>query len=175
MIDQVHSITIKAPLAEVWGEITRLRGIQKPMFNTVLEATFEPGGRMLYRSEDGKRVFIIGEVKECQPPRRLVHTFRFTTVDEDPTLVTWDLTETADGVRVTVAHTRFSNQAVTHKSVLTSWPTILANYKAVLERGSVPFRTRAKHGLMQTFAFMMPNATRTEAATKLTTSLPDEH
>lgn len=175
MIDQRHSITIKAPLAEVWGEITRLRGIQKPMFNTVLEATFEPGGRMLYRSEDGKRVFIIGEVMECEPPHRLVHTFRFTTADEDPTLVTWDLSETSEGVRVTVVHSRFSDQAVTHKSVLTSWPTILANYKAVLERGSVPLGTRVKHRLMQAFAFMMPAATRTEAATRLTTSLPDEH
>lgn len=169
--DQAHSITIQAQLEGVWGEITRLRGIQKPMFNTVLEATFEPGSRMLYRSKDGKRVFIIGEVVDCQPPRRLVHTFRFTAMDEDPTLVAWDLSETADGVRVTVEHTHFSNQAVTHKSVLTSWPTILSNYKSVLERGSVPLGTRAKHALMQALAFMMPSGTRSEAATKLSTSL----
>ncbi len=169
--DQVHAITIHATLDEVWGEITRRRGIQKPMFNTVLEAAFQPGSRILYRSKDGSRVFIIGEVVECQPPRRLVHTFRFTAIDEDPTLVAWDLSETADGVVVTVAHTHFSDQAATYRSVLTGWPTILSNYKSVLERGNVPLGTRAKHALMHAFAFMMPGGTRAEAATKLATSL----
>jgi hypothetical protein len=72
---------------------------------------------------------------------------------------------------VIVSHTHFSNQAVTHKNVRTAWPGILAGYKSVLESGSVPFRTRIKHGLMQAFAFMMPSGTRTEAATKLPTSL----
>jgi uncharacterized protein YndB with AHSA1/START domain len=170
--DQVHTITIQATLERVWGEITRVRGIQKPMFNTVLETTFEPGNRMRYRSKDGKRVFIIGEVVDVQPPRRLAHTFRFTATHEEPTLVAWDLSEHADGVRVTVRHTHFSRQAVTHKSVLSSWPTILSNYKSVLERGDVPLGIRAKHALMQGFAFMMPSETRAEAAAKLTTSLP---
>ena len=93
MSDQAHSTTISVPLEAVWEGITRVRGIHKPMFNTVLEATFERGSRLLYRSKDGKHVFIIGEVVECQPPRRLVHTFRFTSVDEDPTLVSWDLSD----------------------------------------------------------------------------------
>jgi uncharacterized protein YndB with AHSA1/START domain len=170
--DQAHSITINAPLGDVWAEITRLHGIQKPMFNTVLEANFEPGGRFLYRSNDRKRVFIVGEVVDCQPPRRLVHTFRFTTVEEDPTLVTWDLSETADGVRVAVEHTHFSDQSSTHKSVLASWPKILSGYGSVLERGDVPLATSVKHTLMQTFAFMMPSGSRAEAAAKLATSIP---
>lgn len=169
--DQVHAIAIQAPIENVWAEITRLQGIQKPMFNTVLEAEFKPGGRILYRSEDGKRVFIVGEVVDCQPPRRLVHTFRFTAMDEQPTLVAWDLVEGPDGVRVTVEHTHFSNQTATHRSVLSSWPTILSNYKSVLERGDVPVGIRVKHALMQGFSFMLPSTTRTEAATRLATSL----
>ena len=105
------------------------------MFNTILEATFEPGSRLLYRSKDGKRVFIIGEVVDCQPPRRLVHTFRFTAMDEEPTLVAWDLSETADGVRVTVEHTHFSNQAATHESVLELADDPVQLQVACLERG----------------------------------------
>ena len=174
MVDLEYSTIINAPLEAVWGEITRRRGIQRPMFNTVLETTFERGSRILYRSENGKRVFIIGEVVELQSSRRLVHTFRFTTVDEDPTLVTWELTEAGDGCRVSVTHSHFSNQAATYKSVLTAWPAILANYKSVLESGNVPHRTRLKHGLMQAFAFMMPSATRTQAAILLPTALSPE-
>ena len=55
---QVHVVEINAPAADVWAEITKLKQLQKPMFNTVLETDFKPGSRMIYRSEDGKRVFI---------------------------------------------------------------------------------------------------------------------
>ena len=85
---QVHVVEINAPIAAVWAEITKLRQIQKPMFNTVLETDFKPGSRMIYRSEDGKRVFILGEIKEYVPPTRFVHTFRFTNLRaKQPTLV----------------------------------------------------------------------------------------
>jgi hypothetical protein len=40
---QVHVVEINAPIAEVWAEITKLRQIQKPMFNTVLDTDFKPG------------------------------------------------------------------------------------------------------------------------------------
>ena len=98
---QVHVVEIKAPISAVWAEITKLKHAQKPMFNTVLESDFKPGSRMIYRSQDGKRVFIIGEVREFVPPRRFVHTFRFTNLPETPTLVEWNLEEKAGVTRVT--------------------------------------------------------------------------
>jgi hypothetical protein len=59
-----------------WAEITNLKHAQKPMFTTVLESDFKSGSRMIYRSQDGKRVFIMGEVREFVPPHRFVRTFR---------------------------------------------------------------------------------------------------
>ena len=56
----------------------------------------------MYRSEDGRRVFIIGEVHEFLPPKRFVHTFRFTNLPETPTLVEWTLEEKSGVTRVTV-------------------------------------------------------------------------
>jgi uncharacterized protein YndB with AHSA1/START domain len=159
---QVHMVEINAPIAEVWAEITKLRQIQKPMFNTVLETDFKPGSRMIYRSEDGKRVFILGEIKEFVPPTRFVHTFRFTNLREAPTLVEWQLQQIGALTRVTVTHSKFVDQQKTADAVRTSWVGILANIKSVAETGNVPFSTRLKHGLMSTFMFMAPKETLRE-------------
>ena len=159
---QVHVVEINAPIAAVWAEITKLRQIQKPMFNTVLETDFKPGSRMIYRSEDGKRVFILGEIKEYVPPTRFVHTFRFTNLREAPTLVEWQLQQIGALTRVTVTHSKFVDQQKTADAVRTSWVGILANIKAVVETGNVPLTTRLKHGLMSAFMFMAPKETLAE-------------
>ncbi len=156
---QVHVVEILSPIADVWAEITKLRQIQKPMFNTVLETDFRPGSRMLYRSTDGKRVFIIGEVHAFEPPTRFVHTFRFTNLPETPTLVEWNLEERDGSTRVTVVHSKFTDQTKTADSVRTSWVTILGNIKSVVETGDVPLKTRLMHGMMQAFMFMAPKST----------------
>jgi len=156
---QVHVVEIKAPISAVWAEITKLKLAQKPMFNTVLESDFKPGSRMIYRSQDGKRVFIIGEVREFVPPRRFVHTFRFTNLPETPTLVEWNLEEHRGVARVTVTHSQFVDQKKTADSVRTSWADILNNIKAVLETGTVPLKTRLMHQMMSAFMFMAPKET----------------
>ncbi len=164
---QVHVVEIKAPVADVWAEITKLKHTQKPMFNTVLETDFRPGSRMIYRSEDGKRVFILGEVHEFVPPTRFVHTFRFTNLAEAPTLVEWQLEQRGDVTRVTVTHSKFVDQQKTADSVRTSWVDILGNIKSVVETGNVPLGTRAKHAMMSAFMFMAPKETLRENIAEL--------
>lgn len=159
---QVHVVEIKAPVADVWAEITKLKHIQKPMFGTVLDTDFKPGSRMIYRSQDGKRVFILGEVHEFVPPKRFVHTFRFTNLAEAPTLVEWDLEERAGVTRVTVTHSKFVDQNKTANSVRTSWVNILNDIKAVVETGNVPFKTRLLLRLMSAFMFALPKSTLRE-------------
>ena len=156
---QVHVVEIKAPVEDVWAEITKLKQIQKPMFGTVLETDFKPGSRMIYKSEDGKRVFILGEVHAFDPPKRFVHTFRFAEFTESPTLVEWDLEEKAGVTRVTVTHSKFVDQKNTADSVRTSWVGILNNIKAVVETGDVPFKDRLILRMMSAFMFMLPKQT----------------
>jgi len=159
---QVHVVEINAPVEDVWAEITKLKQIQKPMFGTVLESDFKPGSRMMYRSKDGKRVFIIGEVREFVPPTRFVHTFRFTNFPESPTLVEWTLEQKGAVTRVTVVHSKFVDQQKTADSVRKSWVGILADIKAVVETGNVPFKSRVMLGMMSAFIFVMPKDTRRE-------------
>ena len=43
MRDLFQSIEIHAPIHAVWDEITRLRGVQRPLMDTVLDTSFRRG------------------------------------------------------------------------------------------------------------------------------------
>ena len=69
--------------------------------------------------------------------------------------------------RVTVVHSKFVDQKKTADSVRTSWVDILANIKAVVETGDVPFKTRLMLRMMSAFMFMLPKETRRENVPEL--------
>lgn len=170
MDDVVFAIEIAAPIQRVWDEITAHGPIQRWMFNCRLEGSLAPGGEHLWVTPNGKRAMVAGRVVEAVPPRRLVHTFFFTTLDESATTVTWELHEVGDRVRVTVTHTGFTDQAKTRKGVEGSWGQILADLKRVVETGAVGAGTRIKFALMNAMAFLLPASTRVDAVRR---RLPD--
>jgi len=93
-------------------------------------------------------VLIDGEVEEADPPRKLVHTYRFLFGDETKaegfTRVTWEITKVAASFcKLTVVHelegapimanmvaAEFSEQGTG------GWSWILSDMKSVLETGS---------------------------------------
>ena len=90
--EHVASIYIDVPVDRVWEEITKTGRVQRALYNTVLETELRPGARLRYYSPDRKRVFIVGEVVDVQPPRRFSHTYWFTMwKGGGPMLVTWEL------------------------------------------------------------------------------------
>jgi len=52
------------------------------MFNAILETDWLPGSPMYYYRPDRTRIFVVGRVIEVNKPRRFVHTYRFTDLDE---------------------------------------------------------------------------------------------
>lgn len=164
MIEKVFRVEINAPAGRVWEEITRGGGPNHPMFGTHVFGDFTVGSVLTYRTRNGKRTFVLGEVLEVERPRRLVHTFRFAMEDDASTLVTWDLAERDGQTRVTVTHSRFTGETTTLRSIQGGWPRILSLYKAEIETGSVPFGARLRNTMMSLFAFMLPAKTRTEVA-----------
>lgn len=164
MIEKVFEVEIRAGVQRVWDEITR-RGVpHEPMFGTYLHTELTPGSVMTYRDKSGKHTFVLGKVLAVEPPTRLVHTFRFSMQKDAATLVEWNLRESAGVTRVTVTHSRFAGETPTYKSVSTSWPTILGNYKKLIETGKVPAGVRIKNSLMMGMSFMLPKSARTENA-----------
>ena len=160
--DQVASIFIAVPVARVWAEITKTGRLQRALYNTVLESELVPGARLRYYSPDRKRVFIVGEVVEVEPPRRFAHTYWFTMWrGGGPTLVTWDLSEEGKGCRVTVTHSGWTAAHEAAQKTGAGWREILGLLKQELETGTLPLKTRLMYRVMGLFMFAMPSKTRT--------------
>jgi uncharacterized protein YndB with AHSA1/START domain len=162
LADHVLSIDIRAPRERVWEEITKTGRIQRALMNTVLESQLVPGAKLRYYSPDKRRVFVVGEVVEVVPPRRLRHTYVFTFRPEAPTLVTWELEAVPGGCRVTLTHGGFTDQAKTHRGVAGGWREILALLKSEVETGKIPLRTRLVYRLQGALGFLLPSTTRVE-------------
>lgn len=156
MEDVVFSIDIDATVEAAWHELTKVGEVQYPMFNAVLETDWSPGSPMYYYKPDRSRIFVVGKVVEVDPPKRFVHTYRFTDLDESDSLVTWDFEQIPTGVRVTVTHGQWTDQDKTHKRVGRGWKMILKTVKAVLEDRKPPFMVRAMYGMMGALDFMNP-------------------
>jgi len=179
MDDVVYSIDIAVPREAAWRELTKTGEVQFPMFNAILETDWEPGSKMLYYKPDRTMVFVVGEVVEVDAPRRFVHTYRFTDLDDAATLVTWDFEEIDTGVRVTVTHSHFDGPTPTHKRVQGGWRFILRTLKHQLERGKPPLKVRLIFGMMALMSFMQPKKIHTEnvlgalESNELSTSIPE--
>jgi len=163
-IEHVVSIDIDAAVERVWAEITKTGEVQRPLYNTILESDLVPGSPVKYFSPDRKRIFVIGRVVEIDPPKRLSHTYMFTTRDEPATLVTWELEPRGDGCRVTVTHSGWTEAHKAPEKSAAGWREILGLLKSEVETGQIPFKTRAMYSVMNKMLFMMPKSTRTEVA-----------
>jgi uncharacterized protein YndB with AHSA1/START domain len=162
--DAVFSIEIRAPRQRVWNEITRIGSVSDILFHTILESELTPGAKLRYWSPDRKNIWIVGTVQEVVPPERFVHTYRFTDItDETETLVTWELAEAAGVTRVTLTHSRFTDQAKTHKKVTGGWVSILDLLKTVAEERPIGLKWKAMYWMMDRLGWMMPKSTRAGA------------
>ena len=164
--DQVLSIDIHVPIDRVWHELTKTGAIQRALFNTVMEGTLAPGNKLRWYSPNKKRVFVVGEVVEVSPPRKLSHTWKLLLNPDGPTLVTWELSEIPGGCRVQVTHSRWSDDMKSYKSVAAGWQEILRLLKIDLESGDIPFGTKAKYWMFSAFEFALPKTTRVDEVSR---------
>ncbi len=157
----VASIDIQVPVQQVWDEITKTGRVQRPLYNCVLETQLRPGTRLRYYSPDRKRVFVVGEVLEVDPPRRLKHTYHFMMNGVEPaTTVTWELEDIPGGCRVTVTHAGFTSAHKAPEKQGAGWVEILGLLKAELETGRIPLKTRLMYGVMGMTMWMLPKSTK---------------
>ena len=69
------SITIGAPVDEVWKAITTPERIKQWFFGVDTESDWEPGSPLIHRGEwQGKPYVDKGEILRIEPPTLLVHT-----------------------------------------------------------------------------------------------------
>ena len=151
---QVYEVYIKAEPQRVWDAITLPEWTQRYGYQGRVDYELRKGGA--FRSHATKEmvgmgmpdVVIDGEVLESDPPRKLVHTWRFlfeaSQKEEGFTRVTWEIEDTGSGfTRLTVTHDvtgapMMAGMIASKYSEMGTggWAWILSDLKSLLETGA---------------------------------------
>ena len=150
---QVYEVYIRATPESIWEAITSPEWTTKYAYRGAAEYDLRPGG--VYKAHATPQmcefglpeVVVDGVVEQSDPPRKLVHTYRFLFSDahkaEGFTRVTWEIEKVAAGFsRLSVTHelegapmmagmvaSKFSEQGAG------GWAWILSDLKTLLETG----------------------------------------
>jgi uncharacterized protein YndB with AHSA1/START domain len=163
VIEAMFRIVIHSDIQRVWRELTKTDEAQGAVFNAWLHTTgLVPGARMQMRTGSGKHVLVAGEVVECTPPHRFVHTHRFTQHDDPVCRVAYELKEVPGGVEVTLRVFDLPLGTATAKSMQSGGNMILRSLKAIAETGRPPFATRLMYTAFDRLEFVLPARTRSE-------------
>jgi len=136
---QVYQLYIKASREEVWKAITDPVTVARFFFGQVREATYEVGSSIRSWSPDRSQMWGDNVILECDPPRRLVHTWRSLydpdMAAEPESRVSWEIEAQPGGfAKLTLIHDRLEGSPKTAASVR-GWSYILSNLKTVVETG----------------------------------------
>jgi uncharacterized protein YndB with AHSA1/START domain len=153
VITRIHEIYIKAPQMQIWEAITTPGWTERYGYGAAVELDLRPGGAYRYKASPQMRTFglpetiIDGEVLESDPPRKLVHSYRWLFSDanraEGFTRVTWEIEPTEAGFcRLSVTH-EMTNAPMMAAATIAKfdtrggggWNWILSDLKSLLETG----------------------------------------
>ena len=134
-----YTIYIASTPEKVWQALTSAEFSQKYFFGNSVDIELRVGGAFIVRTPDGA-LHISGEVFECDPPRKLTHTFNVNwpaLIEKlGPTLVTYEIEQAGDAVKLTMSE---SHDRPLSDDILSGgrqgWPAILSGLKSVLETG----------------------------------------
>jgi uncharacterized protein YndB with AHSA1/START domain len=150
----VFKVLIKGTVDQVWRELTKTDELQKSMFNSRLHTPgLAPGNPLCMRSPSGRFTNVVGNILEVEKPVRFVHTFRFTTTDDPPSTVVYDLREVEGGVEFTLTVLDLPVGTKTEKQMRSGGNFIVNTMKSVVETGKPPLGPRLLFAL---FALMEP-------------------
>ena len=157
-------IVIATDIQRVWRELTKTSEAQGAVFNAWLHARggVMPGAAMQMRTGSGKHTLVVGEVLECSPPHRFVHTHRFTQYDDPVCQVSYDLKEVPGGVQVTLRVAGVSAGSKTAKDMASGGTMIVNALKAICETGKPGLATRLMYTLFEHMEFVLPARTKSE-------------
>jgi uncharacterized protein YndB with AHSA1/START domain len=160
----VYKIVINAPIETVWSELVNTSAPRPFFWNSSWDAKAMASGNA-YRmvSEDRKTVAVVGEILEMDPPHRLVHSFRLTSLDDPASRVTYALKEVEGGTEFSLVTENVVAGSKSEKSMADGSKFIVSNFKAFVETGRVTFGARM---MLMMFRIMAPFAPKSMSADK---------
>lgn len=128
-------VFIEAAPEEVWRAITDPELTRQYYYGTDIISTWQPGAP--WKSESGDELYLVGEIVDAQPGRRLEQTFRVAIEEpasnDAPSTVTWELTPVGAGTRLRLTHSDLA--PATYEYTEGGWEHILGGLKTLLETG----------------------------------------
>lgn len=159
----VFRVHIRGSVDDVWRELTRTDRPQWAMFNSVLHTDgVAPGGQLRMRSPNGKFTAVVGEYIAVERPVRLTHSMRFTTYDDPPCTVDYQLKEVADGIELTLSVTEIPVGTKSAKQLRSGGSFIVKNIKSIVETGRPTLGARTLFVLFRLLAPLNPERSRSE-------------
>ena len=150
----VFKVLIKGTIDQVWRELTKTDEVQASMFNSRLHTPgLAPGNPLCMRSPSGRFTNVVGNLIEVERPVHFAHTFRFTTTDDPPSTVVYDLREVEGGVEFTLTVLDLPVGTKTEKQMRSGGSFIVNTLKSVVETGKPPLGARL---LFTMFKLMEP-------------------
>jgi uncharacterized protein YndB with AHSA1/START domain len=136
---QVYQLYIKASQEQVWDAITNPAIVARFFHGAQIESTYEVGSKLRSFSPDRSQAWGDNTILQCDPPRRLVHTWRSLydpeMAAEPDSRVAWEIEAQPGGFsKLTLIHDRLDDSPKTAASVR-GWSYILSNLKTVMETG----------------------------------------
>jgi uncharacterized protein YndB with AHSA1/START domain len=162
MTTQIHRIYIHATPQAIWDAITKPEWSERYGYAVPVEYELKPGGKFRAYANAGMKKFegipdvvVDGEVVECDPPRRLVQTWRMRMTPELEregfTRLTYEIEPGRGGVtRLTVTHDLANAPMIARvlagqaesEAAGGGWSEVLSGIKTLLETGhALPFQS----------------------------------
>lgn len=130
-----YTIFIARPVLDVWEALTSKTIIDRYYLAPVLALELKTGGRISYGAGDSELIF--GIITEIDPPKSLVHSFRFAGSSDPETTVTYSMEPVGKLMSVLhITHSGFSAAEKTYADISGGWPVIASSLKTLLETGT---------------------------------------
>lgn len=138
--NQVYEIHIKATPEAVWEALTSPDKTPSFYFGSKVQSDWRVGSKLTYWTQGGT-VLVDGDILECDPPHKLVTTFRANWKpefsDDRPSKVTYEIATSMPGIcRLSVVHEDFDHETATYTTIANGWMVILSGLKTLLETGN---------------------------------------
>jgi uncharacterized protein YndB with AHSA1/START domain len=160
----VFRIVIDGDQEAIFRELTKTDSPQGAVFGAVLTLSstgLAPGKKMQMRTVSGKHVIVVGEVVEYDPPRRFVHTHKFSQYDDPVCKVIYDLKPVKGGVEVTLTVENMVPGTKTANDMRKGGMFILNNLRSIVEKGRPPIGARVMYRLFASLEFVLSKKTLT--------------
>ncbi len=133
------SVLIHAPLKKVWDALTIPEQVKQYFFGTDLVTTWEVGSPIFFRGEwEGKTYEDKGTVLAFEPMHTLSYNYwsSMSGMEDKPELyqvLKYDLTETSEGVTVTITQSNVDSQEKADHSAK-NWEGVFGLMKDFVEK-----------------------------------------